>query len=119
MIKQVITAASFSLGGAGVVLVGYLSTTPLAFTHPVAYLPSSTPITRTMEETPATVTLGHAIVMPDVNIFTSLRRPPAPAVSEKLDACSDFRSIGAVFIEPSGATGVRGVRELCATASNP
>jgi hypothetical protein len=40
MIKHLITATSFVLGGAGVVLVGYLSTHPRAFTHPVAALPS-------------------------------------------------------------------------------
>jgi hypothetical protein len=33
MDKKMLTAASFALGGAGVVLVGYLRANPLAFTQ--------------------------------------------------------------------------------------
>ena len=35
MIKHLITATLFVLGGAGLGLVGYLATEPLAFTYPV------------------------------------------------------------------------------------
>jgi len=118
MIKQLLTAASFALGGAGVVLVGYLSSNPLAFTHPVGDLPTSTPILRPLAETPMTVDLGSGIVMPEVTISAFARRATRPAVAENLAACSEFRDVGAMFVDAQGATGIRRVRSLCLSDAN-
>jgi hypothetical protein len=118
MIKQLITAASFTLGSAGVVLVGYLQANPSAFTHPVAPLPWATGNAAPAAEVVALRPVRRAIVMPDVPITTTLRRA-VPAAEETLTACSGYRDVGAVFIEPSGATGVRGVRELCLSDARP
>ena len=113
MIKQVLTAASFAFGGAGVILVGYLSSNPLAFTHPVVDLPTSTPIARSLADSPIAVELRSEVVLPEVTISASLRRPTRPVVAENLDVCSEFRDVGAMFVDPQGATGIRRVRSLC------
>jgi hypothetical protein len=113
MIKQVLTAASFALGGAGVVLVGYLSSNPLAFTHPVGDLPTSIPITRPLADAPVAVDLPSELVLPEVTISASLPRATRTAAADTLDACSEYRDVGAMFIDARGATGVRRVRALC------
>jgi hypothetical protein len=119
MIKQVLTVASFAFGGAGVVLVGYLSSNPLAFTHPVGDLPTVVPLARSFVDAPVAVDVAvePALVMPEVTISASLRRASRPAVEETLDACSEFRDVGAVYIDPRGATGIRRVRSLCASVA--
>src|SRR5438477_10575649 len=104
MIKQLLTAASFALGGAGVVLVGYLSSNPLAFTHPVGNLPTSTPILRPLADTPMTVDLGSGIVMPEVTISAFGRRATRPAGAEALAACSECRAVGPLFVAGSRRT---------------
>ena len=118
MIKQLLTAASFGLGGAGVVLVGYLSSNPLAFTHPVGALPTSTPIIRPLADTPVDVDLAFALVMPEVTIAGSPRRATRHAVADNLAACSEFRDVGAMFIDEQGAKGIRRVRSLCVNDAN-
>ena len=118
MIKQVLTAASFALGGAGVILVGYLGSNPLAFTRPVGELPTSTPIARSLVDVPVAIDLDAPMVLPEVTISASLQRATRPAVADRLDPCSEFRDVGAMFIDPQGATGVRRVRSLCVNDTN-
>jgi hypothetical protein len=115
MIKPILTAASFTLGGAGVILVGYLSVNPRAFTHPVAGLPFTSPApppTRT--ETPVAVDADQALVLPQVKLVGA-RRPATKTAQPKLDPCSNWNDVGAMFVEARGATGVRRVRQLCST----
>jgi hypothetical protein len=114
MSKKFVTGASFALGGAGVVLVGYLSANPLAFTHPVAPLPSeSRAQPQALVQTVAAATPA-ALVLPEVNISATIPkrertvRQPAP-----LEPCSGWSEIGATLITPNGATGVHRVRLLC------
>jgi hypothetical protein len=114
MIKPILTAASFTLGGAGVILVGYLSVNPRAFTHPVADLPTTSAARSTNTETPVAVAAQHAIMMPEVSIVASPRRV-TKSVRTQLDPCSDWNDVGAMFVEAKGATGVRRVRQLCST----
>jgi hypothetical protein len=115
MIKPILTAASFTLGGAGVILVGYLSVNPRAFTHPVADLPTTPAPRSTGAETPVAVDTKQAIVMPEVRLVASPRRVTKP-VRNHFDPCSDWNDVGAMFVEARGATGVRRVRQLCSTA---
>ena len=119
MIKQVLTAASFALGGTGVILVGYLSSNPLAFTQPVGNLAISTPIARSLVDTPVGIDLGAPLMLPEVTISGSPRRATRAAVADRLDPCSEYRDVGATYIEQQGATGVRRVRSLCASDANP
>jgi hypothetical protein len=118
MIKQIVTAASFALGGAGVVLVGYLSSNPRAFTQPVVELASTAPMARTLADNPVAVNVGNVLVLPEITLAASPRRAPKPAAAATLDPCTDYRDIGAVFIDPGGATGVRQVRHLCMNDAN-
>ena len=86
IIKHVITATSFALGSAGVVLVGYLSTHPRAFTHPVAAL---TPVAVTPAATATPVAIeptGNTIVLPEMRIAASVKKAVLPA---RLDPCSE------------------------------
>jgi len=117
MIKQVLTTASFVLGGAGVIFVGYLSSNPLAFTQPVGTLPISTPLARSPVDTPVAIDFAAPLVLPEVTISGS-RRETRPAVADRLDPCSEYRDVGATFIDRQGATGVRRVRSLCANDAN-
>src|SRR6266542_2995648 len=68
MIKLLITATSFALGGAGVVLIGYLSATPLAFTHPMGGLPAVAAIRPVAAEPAAVEPPDNAIVLAEVRI---------------------------------------------------
>jgi hypothetical protein len=112
MIKPIVTAASFALGGAGVVLVGYLSTNPLAFTHPVADVPFKTALSRSGAEAPVAGEAKQALVMPEVQI-TASRRRATNTVPTKLGPCSSWNDVGAMYVDRAGATGVRQVRRLC------
>jgi hypothetical protein len=113
MIKHLITATSFALGGAGVVLVSYLSTHPRAFTHPIGELPPIA-VNRTAATPVAIEPLGNAIVLPEVRITASGKKTQKRAVlAARLDPCSEWGDVGAMFIDPAGATGVRRVRNLC------
>ena len=114
VIKHVIIAASFALGSAGIVLVGYLSTHPRAFTHPVAALPPVA-VSRSAAATPVTIEpAGKAIVLSEVRIAASGKKAQKQSVlPARLDPCSDWSDVGAVFIGPEGATGVHRVRNLC------
>jgi len=120
IIKHVITATSFALGGAGVVLVGYLSTHPRAFTHPIAALPPVA-VSRASAATPIAIEpAGHTIVLPEVRIAASGRKAQKqPVLPARLDPCSEWGDVGAVFIDPAGATGVRRVRNLCELCEPP
>ena len=113
MIKHLITATSFALGGAGVVLVGYLSTHPRAFTHPIGELPPVA-VHRGAAAPVAIAPLDNAIVLPEVRITVSGKKAQKQAVlPARLDPCSAWGDVGAMFIDPAGATGVRRVRNLC------
>ena len=114
IIKHVITATSFTLGSAGVVLVGYLGTRPTAFTHAVA-APPAVAVSRASAGTPIAIEpVGHAIVLPEVRITALAKRVQKQSVlPARLDPCSEWGDVGAVFIDPAGATGVRRVRNLC------
>jgi hypothetical protein len=113
MIKQLVTATSFALGGAGVILVGYLSSNPLAFTHPVADVPSATVARLTIREVPVIADTDNVLVLPEVTLTPLPQRAAKSAAVARLDPCSDWTDVGAVFIHSNGATGVRSVRHLC------
>jgi hypothetical protein len=118
--KKFVTGASFALGGAGVVLVGYLSANPLAFTHPVAPLPfeSGAPSPALVQTVAATI--PAALVLPEVNISATIpKREKTVRQSAPLVPCSDWSGIGATLITPNGATGVHSVRLLCAEGTTP
>ena len=112
MIKNVVTAASFALGAAGVVLVGYLQTSPLAFTQSVVDIG--------VDQVPGTV-VGDApdgtqdvIVVSEVVVTHSLHRPSPPSGPvASLEPCSTWNEVGALYVAPGGATGVHAVRSLC------
>jgi hypothetical protein len=118
MIKVLITATSFAVGGAGGVLVTYLSTHSLAFTHPLGEPPAVTAI-RPVDAAPVAVEPpSRAIVLAEVRITGSPGKRAHPVMPIGIDTCADWNDVGAVFIEPAGATGVRQVRPLCAKPSN-
>jgi hypothetical protein len=130
MIKHLITAALFVLGGAGLGLIGYLGTEPLAFTQPVrlglmqrgreppaaddrspAVIPASVP--GSLETEPVSIWLAEVQIIgtpPRAAKRTSV--PAAPVVAARFDPCSDWRDVGALVVD-SVATGVRNVRTLC------
>lgn len=114
MNKQVLTLASFMLGGAGVILVAHLGANPRAFTHPVGELPFETPVSAEETLAASVATQGGRIVLAEV-IIAAL--PPASqqsrAQNARLDPCSGWEDVGALYIEPGGATGVHQVRRLC------
>jgi hypothetical protein len=114
MIKHLITATSFALGGAGAVLVAYLSVDPMAFTHPVAELPPVA-VSRAAAATPVALEVTrNQIVLPEVRITAKGKRAQKPdALLTQLAPCSEWSDVGAMFIDPAGATGVRRVRNLC------
>jgi hypothetical protein len=112
MSKKLLTAASFALGGAGVVLVGYLSANPRAFTHPVADLPFQSETKAAIVEPKTPVQPASTLVLPEVTISAAIRKP-ATAKPRSLEPCSDWTEIGATIITAQGATGLRQVRNLC------
>jgi hypothetical protein len=130
MIKHLITATLFVLGGAGLGVIGYLGTEPLAFTQPVRL-----GFTQRVRELPAAHDRSPAIIsasvpgsletepvsiwLPEVQIIGTLPRaakrtsvPAAPVVAARFDPCSEWRDVGALVVD-SVATGVRNVRTLC------
>ena len=120
MIKLLVTATLFVVGGAGIGVVGYLATEPLAFTHRVP-----APASIAAERPPTAVPVGvpmmtgeantNSIWLPEVWITAA---PPRAAkqsiVPARFDPCSEWRDVGVSFVDPAGATGVRNVRALCA-----
>jgi hypothetical protein len=124
MIKHLITATLFALGGAGVALVGYLAVDPLAFTHPVVELPSVA-----ANRAPTAVALvgpeaetnpeaeTHSVVLAEVRIIGAPRKASNHAVRQaRFDPCSEWRDIGVLVVDSAGtASGVRSVRALCAS----
>lgn len=114
MIKHLITATSFALGGAGVVLVGYLSVNPRAFTRPIAELPPVA-VSRAAAVIPAAVEVtSNMIVLPEVRITATGKGAQKQGVLlTRLDPCTEWSDVGAMFIDPAGATGVHRVRSLC------
>ena len=121
MKRQILTAASFALGGAGVVLVGYLSANPFAFTHPVADLPWQSPVPSrsTIVETRVGASPANTLVLSDVTISAStIRAENSQQRFAALEPCSDWTEVGATFIAPEGATGVRRVRHLCSETTS-
>ena len=118
MIKLLVTATSFALGGAGVALVGYLSANPLAFTHPVGELPAVTAV-RPVAAAPVAVEIPeHPILLAEVRITASRGKAKQTVMPTALGPCTPWNDVGAVFIEPAGATGMRQVRALCARTSD-
>ena len=119
IIKHVITATSFALGSAGVVLVGYLSTHPRAFTHPIGER-SPVAVSRAAATPVAIDPMGNAITLPEVRITASGKKAHTRAVlPARLASCSEWTDVGAMFIDPAGATGVRRVRNLCEVCEPP
>jgi hypothetical protein len=111
MVKMAIIAGSLALGGAGVAFVGYLDHHPLAFTHPASR--TSTTVVRNVADVPvATDFEDHAMLLPEVTVKASLPRRQA-TVPAKMMPCSDWSKVGAKYIDKSGATGERSVRNLC------
>ena len=121
MIKHLITATLFALGFAGGALVVYLDAEPLAFTRPL--LPSVA-ADRSPAVIPARVPVdidsqANSIWLAEVRITAAPPRvgkqSALPVVPARFDPCSEWRDVGATFIDPAGrATGVRNVRALCA-----
>jgi hypothetical protein len=114
MIKHLITATSFALGGAGAVLVAYLSVNPLAFTHPVAELPPVA-VSRAAAAIPVALEdTRNEVVLPEVRITAKGKKAQKQDVLlTRLGPCSEWSDVGAMFIDPAGATGVRRARNLC------
>jgi hypothetical protein len=129
MIKHLITATLFVLGGAGFGLVGYLATEPLAFTYPVRL-----GFTQRVREPPPVaaerspeVILANAsgspeaetnsIWLAEVRITAAPpragKRTVSPVVPARFDPCSEWRDVGALVVDRAGATGVRNVPALC------
>jgi hypothetical protein len=114
MIKHLITAMSFALGGAGVVLVGYLSAHPRAFTHPVAELPAVAVGSAAVAHPVAVEPTGNAIVLSELRITAPAKKAQKQTVvPARLDPCSEWNDVAAMFIDPAGASGTRRVRNLC------
>jgi hypothetical protein len=114
MIKHLITAASFALGSTAGVLVGYLGSHPRAFTQAVAALPP-VEVSRALAAIPVAIEpADDAIVLTEVRITALDKRAQRQSVPPgRLDPCSEWSDVGAVFIDPAGASGVRRVRNLC------
>jgi hypothetical protein len=118
MIKLLITATSFLFGGAGVVLVGYMSANPRAFTHPAGELPAVAASPMLAAAPVAVETKGKQIVLPEVLITAYSRgAKKQKVVLDRLEPCSEWDDVGAMFIDPAGATGVRRARALCSRPS--
>jgi hypothetical protein len=126
MIKHLIIAALFALGGAGVVLVGYLASKPLAFTHPVEKLlvvgNQSVTAPAVMVPTGSNILLEvetSPFVMAEVRITPRSRSTSKPAlVPVRFDPCSAWRDMGPALVDPAGGGGMRTVRALCAQSDD-
>ena len=118
MIKQALTATSFLLGATGAIFVVHLATHPLAFTRPMD--PSPVAATDSPHAPLASAETGESdgsFTLPEITIVASLERTSRSAApTTALDPCSGWGEVGALFIEPGGAVGVRGVRRLCQAA---
>ena len=115
ILKQAIIVASFALSGAGIILLGHLSANPLAFTHPVGVLPISPPRHASIEAPASVATVGNMITLPEVWITGSRRGlKNHKVITARMDPCSNWSEVGAIFIDRAGATGSREVRTLCA-----
>lgn len=110
MFKKAVTAGSFALGAAGMILVGYLQADPRAFTHLADQPTDAIDL--------ATITIeGHApatdaIVVSEVVIAEARHGAKALAVASR-EPCGSWNEVGALYVAPGGATGVRSVRSLC------
>jgi hypothetical protein len=114
--KKLLTAASFALGGAGVVFVGYLSANPLAFTHVSREVPSQAAMAlpSRVVDAPAVIPSDQEMVMSEVLIAApNPKSQRVQARVSKLEPCSEWTDVGAMYITAGGATGVRQVRQLC------
>jgi len=116
MVKQVITLGTFLLGGAGVALVAYLQTNPMAFTtQPITRHES----TRLEAEVATTVHEGPAAEpTEEVTAFAldtlHAGRATGRLIAEReLAPCSALFEVGAATIQEGGATGTHAVRHLC------
>jgi hypothetical protein len=110
MFKKAVTAGSFALGAAGMILVGYLQADPLAFTRPVAEHSDAIDLATITIEGQAPVT--DAVVVSEVVIAESRRGAKALVVASR-EPCGSWNEVGALYVAPGGATGVRSVRTLC------
>jgi len=110
MNKQLLTLASFMLGGAGVILVAHLSANPLAFTHPIGALPFEAPPSA---ETSIAIENSPILLAEVIIAAVPSAAPQSRAQKAQLDPCSGWDDVGALYIEPGGATGVHRVRRLC------
>jgi len=119
MIKQLLTVASFAAGSAGALLIGHLARTPAPLTPET---PSVVVIPVTFAtDVPVAVDPQSSLVPAPVKPAPFVRKPakaPAP-VEPTFEPCSQWTVVGAQFVEPGGATGVRSVRMLCTTPSKP
>jgi len=121
MFELLSTATSFAVGGAGAVLVVYLGTHPLAFTHPVGQPPAVAAVRPVAAAPIAVEPPPHEVVLPVVRITASvanLTKTKQTAMPVGFGPCAEWNDVGAVFIAPTGATGVRRVRALCAKPSD-
>jgi hypothetical protein len=127
MIKHLIIAALFAVGGAGVVLVGYLASEPLAFTHPVEKLlvfgnhsPATIAALTTLAASePETLLEPERFVLAEVHITPRARSTPKAAlVPVRFDPCSAWRDMGPALVDPDGTGAVRTVRALCAQSDD-
>jgi hypothetical protein len=116
MVKQVITIGTFLLGGAGIGLVAYLQTNPMAFTtiptdrHEPTHLEAE--VATTTHEAPA-ADRDDAITEFALDTLRASRLS-APLVAEReLAPCSAWYEVGAATIQEGGATGTHAVRRLC------
>ena len=117
MVKQVITIGTFLLGGAGIGLVAYLQTNPMAFTsqptdrHEPTRLEAY--VATTVQEGPAAERDDEAITEFALDTLRA-SRATAPLIAEReLTPCSAWTEVGAAFITQGGATGTHAVRRLC------
>lgn len=114
MIKGLITAALFGVGGAGLGVVGFLSANPRAFTHPVGELPSVVAQPKTATAPRSEETKSTIIELAEVRITSSRRVPEKPSVlPARLEPCSEWGDVGVIYVHAASATGVRSVRNLC------
>lgn len=119
MIKHLVTAMLFALGGAGGILVGYLATEPLAFTRPSIWRPAAregpsavVPLDIT---DPLNITEERpSVMLAEVRITATPRRAaPRATLPARLEPCSQWREVGALSVDSEGVSGVRNVRALC------
>jgi len=116
MWKELLTVASFTVGGSGAALVGYLARTPMALTHQepsVVIIPASF-----AADVPVAVETDSTLVpLPATKTTPARKQAKALPPKSTLEPCSEWTVIGARYIEAQGATGVRNVRTLCETSA--